>query len=143
MVNRFQYTIKYQHGDELVREEETRFINGRVNEFAVDIDKLWHWYLLGDVKELGYDIKKDVRLTYKDGEGVFRSISDKQTIVGLTEQLMSYKTVGIYVETSNTMHEKGCQKPYYLILALIMIVMVTVMVKVIMMMKRYWWMSHL
>ena len=41
------------------------------------------------MKELGYDIKNDVRLSYEDCEGVSRIISDDQSIVGFTKQLVA------------------------------------------------------
>ena len=58
------------------------------------------------MKELGYDIKNDVRLSYEDGEGVLRIISDNQSIVGFTEQLVAHNTVDVYVECLNATHGK-------------------------------------
>ena len=72
--------------------------------FSVDLDKLCRWDLLGDVKELGYDISKNVKLFYVDDEDVLKIICDDETIVGLTKQLMIAKKVKVYVETSNVDH---------------------------------------
>lgn len=63
-----------------MREEEVRYVNRVVTEFVVDLDKLCDWDLLGDVKKLGYDIKKDARLSYKDDNEILRSIYNDQTI---------------------------------------------------------------
>lgn len=60
---------------------------------------------VGD-KELRYDIKKDVNLSYKNGGGVLKNITVDQDIVGLSRQLRTYKTIDIYVESSNVRHEK-------------------------------------
>lgn len=68
----YEYTVNHYHGwdrvgGELAREGQVKYVNGRVSKLSVDPDKLAYWDLLGDVKELGYDIKKDVSLSYKDG----------------------------------------------------------------------------
>lgn len=50
-----------------MREGQVTYVNERVSELSVDLEKFAYWDLVGDVKELGYDIKKDVSLSYKDG----------------------------------------------------------------------------
>ena len=35
-----EYTIKYHHGGSLVKEGKIRYVNGKIDEFAVDPDKL-------------------------------------------------------------------------------------------------------
>lgn len=63
-----EYIISYHHGGTLAREGDNDYINGVVCDFAIDSNKLCHWDFLGDVKELGYDNKKNVGLFYKDCE---------------------------------------------------------------------------
>lgn len=64
-----EYIIKYHHGGTLLREGKVTYVDGIVNEFVVDPDKICYWDLLGDMKELGYDVKKNVKMSYIDGEG--------------------------------------------------------------------------
>lgn len=78
----YEYIISYHHGGTLPRDGDNDYINVVVSDFVVDPDKLWHWDLIGNVKELGYDIKKNVGLFYKDCEGKIKSICDDATIVG-------------------------------------------------------------
>lgn len=59
----------------------------------------------GCIKKLGYDIKKDVTLSYVDGEETLTNISDDQDVVVFTNQLRTARTVNLYVETSNVRHE--------------------------------------
>ena len=93
-----EYIIKYCHGGTLVKEKDVKYENVVVCKFSVDPNKLFHWDILGDVKELGYDISKDVKLFYVDGKGVLKIICDDETIVGLIKQLMVARKIDVYVE---------------------------------------------
>ena len=81
-----------------------------MDKFAVDLDKIFHWDLLGNVKDLGYDIKKDASLWYRDDEGALESICDDQAMLGLSEQLRAHWTVDIFVEISDVRHESRLPK---------------------------------
>lgn len=65
MVTLDEYFINYHHGGTLLK-EDVKYENGAISEFLVDPDKLCHWDLSGDVKELGYEeyllMKKRKRL---------------------------------------------------------------------------------
>lgn len=76
-----------------------------VGEFSNDLKKYLPLGFVGD-KELRYDIKKDVNLSYKNGGGVLKNITVDQDIVSLSRQLRTYKTIDIYVKSSNVRHEK-------------------------------------
>lgn len=80
-----QYTIKYHYGGELVREGEEKYINGALVDYFVDPDKICYWDLLVNMKELGYDIEKDVSLLYIDNGAVFRNVCDDKDFVGLAD----------------------------------------------------------
>lgn len=67
------YILKYHHGGELAK-GRTKYITGSVTEFTVDPDKLCYWDVLGDVKELGFDIKKPIELTYVDDLGSLKIV---------------------------------------------------------------------
>ena len=54
------YIVKYRHGGTLLRLRDAKYVNGSMLEFLVDIDKSCYWDLLGDMKELGYDITKSI-----------------------------------------------------------------------------------
>lgn len=75
-------------------------------QFSVDPNKLSYWDLLGDVKELGYDIKKDVSLSCTDSVGVLGSICTNQDIVGLNKKISVKYTLDIYIECSEVCHGK-------------------------------------
>lgn len=94
-----EFIIKYHLGGSLMRQGEVEYFNGAMSKFYVDPDKLCQWNLLGDVKELEYDIKNDVTLSYVDEEGTLTNIFDDQDIVGLINQLMTARIVDVYVET--------------------------------------------
>ena len=94
------YIIKYNYGETLLKEGKVTYVNRAVNEFAVDPDKLCYWDLLGNVKEIGYDIEKDVTLSYIYGEGTIKSVYDDQSMVGLANHLSTQGVVDIYVETT-------------------------------------------
>lgn len=100
------YIIKYHHGGTLLKEGHVIYVNGAVNEFVVDPDKLCYWDLLGDVKKIGYDIEKEVNLSFIDGEGTINSICDDQSLVGLAKHLSKQRIVDIYVETTKLRHCK-------------------------------------
>ncbi|KAM0947815.1 hypothetical protein DsansV1_C07g0071541 [Dioscorea sansibarensis] len=106
----YEYTIKYHHGKAVVTEGDVTYANGAVIEYVVDLDKLCHWDLLDDVKEIRSDIKKDIRLSYKDDEGTLISISGDRAIPGLTEQSRAHNIVDIYVESGDGRHEKKLPK---------------------------------
>lgn len=74
------YLIKYHHGGRLLRGENVTYVNGSVNEFAVDPDKICYWDLLGDVKELGYDIEKCVTMSCVDDGGKLLPMLDEITL---------------------------------------------------------------
>ena len=92
-----EYVIRYHHGGTPIK-GEVSYINGSVAEFAVDPDKICHWDILGDIKELGYDIEKSVNLFFIDGEGILKHISDDEGIVCLANQLRKQWVVNVYVE---------------------------------------------
>ncbi|XP_039132316.1 uncharacterized protein LOC120269096 [Dioscorea cayenensis subsp. rotundata] len=100
MVGFNECTIRYHHGGSLSMEEEVNYIGGKLDEFAVDPDKVCQWDLLGDLKDLGYDIKKTMELFYLDDGGTLHNISDDVGIVGLSEMLAKHGTTDVYVETS-------------------------------------------
>ena len=58
-----EYVIRYHHRGTLIK-GEVHYINGYVAEFAVEPDKICHWDILGDIKELRYDIEKFVNLFF-------------------------------------------------------------------------------
>ena len=62
-------TVKYHHGGSMVREGGVKYDGGKVDEFAVDPDKICHYDLLGDFKKFSYDIKKAVDLFSMDYGG--------------------------------------------------------------------------
>ena len=80
--------------------------DGTVNEFAIDYDKICYWDLLRDVRELGYDIEKDVSLLYVDGGGTLLPICDDQSMIVLSNQLSTHGVVDVYVETLEVIHGK-------------------------------------
>ena len=100
-----EHIIKYHHGGELAKEGLFKYQNGSVTEFCIDPDKLCYWDVLGHVKELGYDIKKAVELSFVDDGRTLKVISDDQDIIGLVEQLRKHKTVNVYVENSRVRHD--------------------------------------
>lgn len=55
-----EYILKYHNGGSLLREGEVKYVNGNVSKFVVGPNKFCYWDLLGDLKELGYSIKKTV-----------------------------------------------------------------------------------
>lgn len=85
MANFDEYIIRYYNGGTLIKEAEVSYINGSMVEFAVDPDKICHWDLLGDIKELGYDIEKSIKLFFVDGEGILEYMCDDEGIVCLAD----------------------------------------------------------
>lgn len=106
MVYFYQYIIKYNHGGTLLREGKMSYTRGKVNEFTVDPDKIcyWDWDLLGDVKELGYDIEKSVSMSYIDGVGALLPVCNDQSMLDLVEQLTKNGVVDVYVELLEDTH---------------------------------------
>ena len=101
-----EYTIKYHHGGSLVREGEIRYANGKINEFAVDPDKLCYWDLLGDLNDLGCDIENNMELLYMDDRRALKTICDDEWTAGLCDQLIRSWTVDIFVELSGAKQNK-------------------------------------
>ena len=93
-----KYIVRYHHGGTLLRKGEVSYINGTMVEFAVDPDEICYQDLLGDIKNLGYDIEKSVNLFFIDGEGILKQIYDDEGIVSLVDQLLKQWAVNIYVE---------------------------------------------
>lgn len=48
-----EYIIKYHHGGTLLREGKVTYVDGIVNEFVVDPDKICYWDLLGGYERVG------------------------------------------------------------------------------------------
>ena len=65
--------IRSHYVGTLVREGGLKYYDWKVNEFAVDHDKILHWDLKGDIQLLGYNIKKAVDLFFVDEEGTFEA----------------------------------------------------------------------
>lgn len=61
----YEYTIKYHYGGALMIEGDVTYVNGDVVQYVIGIEKLCHRDLLDDVKEIGPDIKKDIRLSLR------------------------------------------------------------------------------
>lgn len=104
MNSSFEYTLKYHHGGGLAMEGVFKYQNGSITEFYVDLDKLCYWDALGDVKELGYAIKKAIELSFVDDGGTLKVISDDQGIVGLVKELRKHKIINVYGEISEVRH---------------------------------------
>ena len=56
-----------------------------MTNFAVDPDRLCYWDVLGDAKDLGYDIKRTVELSYVDERGTLKIFYNNEGIVNVTE----------------------------------------------------------
>lgn len=52
--------IKYHH------EGKMKYVDGLVVEFTIDPDNICYWDLLGNLKELGYNLKKSLTLFFMD-----------------------------------------------------------------------------
>ena len=99
------YVIRYHHGGTLIRERETSYINGSVAEFVVDPNKICHWDLLEDIKELGCDIEKFVNLFFIDREWILKHICNDEGIVCLANQLRKQWVVNVYMEFLGVEHD--------------------------------------
>lgn len=105
MTSWFEFIIKYNHGGQLAREGHFEYLNGSMTEFSVDLDKLYYWDMLGDVKKLGYDVQNVVELSYMDDDRTLKKICNDEGIVDLVDHLRIYKTVDVYVEVSNVRND--------------------------------------
>lgn len=85
--------------------EDAKYVNGSVVEFAVDPDKLCYWDMLGDLKELGYDIQRCFNLFFVDDGRTLKSITNDEGIVSLCDKLRRHGTVDIFVESLDISHE--------------------------------------
>lgn len=99
-----EYILRYHPGGELAKKEQFKYQNGYVIKFCVDPRKSCYWDVLGDVKELDYDIMKAVELSFVDDGGTLKVINDDQGIIGLVEQLRKHKILNVYVEISGVRH---------------------------------------
>ena len=99
-----EHTVNYHHGGILVRGGEVKYMDGSVAEFAIDPDKLCYWDLLGDLQELGYDIKKFLNLSFTDDGGSLKIIKHDKGILDIVDQLIRYLMVDIYVECLDVKH---------------------------------------
>ena len=66
--------------------------------------------MLGDVKELRYDINKEMKLVYMDDKGVLKVTYDDEAIVDLIKQLTIARRVDVYLENLNIDHDKRLPK---------------------------------
>lgn len=89
-----EYIIKYHHGGTLLREGKVTYVNGTVNEFAVDLDKICYWDLLRDMKELGFNVKKNVNMSYIDGRRTLLLVCNDQSMLDLIDQ---FSTNGLWM----------------------------------------------
>ena len=105
--HREMYIVKYHHGGTLLRLRDAKYVNGSVLEFLVDIDKLCYWDLLGEMKELGYDITKSIGFFLRGDGGILMQINDDEGILGLVDQLQKHHIVDVYVEISDVNHDKS------------------------------------
>lgn len=59
------------------------------------------------MKELGYDVKKNVNMSYKDCGGALLFVCNDQPMLDLTNQLSTHGFVDVYVEISEDSHDKN------------------------------------
>lgn len=64
-----------------------KYVNGKIDEFGVDPDKICYLDLVGDIQVLGYDINKTINLFHVNGDGTLNQIYDDSGVVGLSKQL--------------------------------------------------------
>ena len=91
----------------LLKEPCVKYENGRIDEFIVNPDKVCYWDLLGDVKELVYNIEKSISPFYVEDGGTLKLVFDDDSTNGLSEQVGKNMIVDVYVETSYVDHGRS------------------------------------